>query len=93
MLEIKKLNFSYGDLKVLWDIDIDLVVRDGEIVSVAGGNGAGKSTTRKNISRLSTPLRAMMSFDGTGLEKARRTHEKACLARRRAAFPIATSHF
>ncbi len=31
MLKIDKLNFSYGDLKVLWDIDLE--VRPGEIVS------------------------------------------------------------
>jgi len=41
MLKISKLNFSYGDLKVLWDVDLE--VKDGEIVTVLGSNGAGKS--------------------------------------------------
>jgi branched-chain amino acid transport system ATP-binding protein len=40
MLKIDKLNFSYGDLKVLWDIDLE--VHAGEIVTVVGSNGAGK---------------------------------------------------
>jgi branched-chain amino acid transport system ATP-binding protein len=50
MLQIRKLNFSYGDLKVLWDVDLD--VKQGEIVTVVGANGAGKSTILRNVSRL-----------------------------------------
>jgi branched-chain amino acid transport system ATP-binding protein len=50
MLQIRKLNFSYGDLQVLWDVDLE--VKHGEIVTVVGANGAGKSTILKNISRL-----------------------------------------
>jgi len=42
MLTVSKLNFSYDDLKVLWDIDLE--VHEGEIVSLIGANGAGKST-------------------------------------------------
>ena len=45
MLKIEKLNFSYGDLKVLWDVDLE--VQEGEIVTVVGANGAGKSTLLK----------------------------------------------
>jgi branched-chain amino acid transport system ATP-binding protein len=50
VLQIRKLNFSYGDMQVLWDVDLD--VKDGEIVTVLGSNGAGKSTTLKAISGL-----------------------------------------
>ncbi len=67
MLKISKLNFSYGDLKVLWDID--LVVNEGEIVTVVGSNGAGKSTTLKNISRLVTPSSGTITFNGVELGK------------------------
>jgi branched-chain amino acid transport system ATP-binding protein len=49
-LEIRKLSSSYGDLQVLWDVDLD--VKDGEIVTVLGANGAGKSTILRNVSRL-----------------------------------------
>jgi len=69
MLTIDKLNFSYGDLKVLWDIDLQ--VNEGEIVTVVGANGAGKSTTLKNISRLVKPTSGTIRFndeDVNGLE-------------------------
>lgn len=67
MLNIAKLNFSYGDLKVLWDIDLE--VREGEIVTVVGANGAGKSSLLKNISRLVKPTSGMMSFNGVDLTR------------------------
>lgn len=67
MLKIEKLNFSYGDLKVLWDIDLE--VKQGEIVTVVGSNGAGKSTTLKNISRLVKPDSGTLTFNGTDLTK------------------------
>jgi branched-chain amino acid transport system ATP-binding protein len=53
MLRIEKLSFAYGDLQVLWDVDLE--VRDGEIVTVVGANGAGKSTILRNVSRLVRP--------------------------------------
>ncbi|GFE61091.1 ABC transporter ATP-binding protein [Geobacter sp. AOG2] len=67
MLTIDKLNFSYGDLKVLWDIDLE--VQEGEIVTVVGANGAGKSTTLKNVSRLVKPTSGNITFLGEDLEK------------------------
>jgi branched-chain amino acid transport system ATP-binding protein len=66
MLTINKLNFSYGDLKVLWDIDLE--VNEGEIVTVVGANGAGKSTTIKNISRLVKPSSGSITFNGEDLK-------------------------
>ncbi|GLH69327.1 ABC transporter ATP-binding protein [Geothrix rubra] len=67
MLRIEKLNFSYGDLKVLWDVDLE--VKEGEIVTVVGANGAGKSTTLKNISRLVKPDSGALTFDGQDLSR------------------------
>jgi energy-coupling factor transporter ATP-binding protein EcfA2 len=67
MLELKKLSFSYGDLRVLWDIDLE--VHKGEIVTVVGANGAGKSTTLKNVSCLVRPGGGSISFDGHDLAK------------------------
>ena len=65
MLRIEKLNFSYGDLKVLWDVDLS--VEKGEIVTVVGANGAGKSTILKNVSRLVRPTSGALAFEGGDL--------------------------
>ena len=65
MLEIRQLNFSYGDLQVLWDIDLE--VQRGEIVSVVGPNGAGKSTMLRNISQLLRGQSGSIRFDGQEL--------------------------
>jgi branched-chain amino acid transport system ATP-binding protein len=67
MLKIENLNFSYGDLKVLWDVNIE--VDEGEIVTVVGANGAGKSTILNNISRLEKPGPGAITFNGVDLSK------------------------
>lgn len=72
MLRIEKLNFAYGDMQVLWDVDLE--VRQGEIVTVVGANGAGKSTILKNISRLVKARSGALTFDGTDLHKLQ-SHE------------------
>jgi branched-chain amino acid transport system ATP-binding protein len=65
LLQIRKLSFAYGDLKVLWDVDLE--VRQGEIVTVVGANGAGKSTILKNVSRLVTPTSGSITLGGVDL--------------------------
>ncbi|MGC1455189.1 MAG: ABC transporter ATP-binding protein [Nitrospirota bacterium] len=67
MLKIENVNFSYGDLKVLWDVNVE--VQEGEIVTVVGANGAGKSTLLKNISRLVQPGSGSITFGGHDLTK------------------------
>jgi branched-chain amino acid transport system ATP-binding protein len=47
MLEIRNLDASYGDTQVLRGISLE--VREGEVVTLIGRNGAGKSTTMKSI--------------------------------------------
>jgi len=67
LLEIQKLSFAYGDLRVLWDVDLE--VRQGEIVTVVGGNGAGKSTTLRNVSRLVRPMSGTIRFQEQDLTR------------------------
>jgi len=67
MLAVDQLDFAYGDLKVLWGIN--LTVRQGEIVTLLGSNGAGKSTTLKNISRLLRWTSGSITFDGEDLSR------------------------
>lgn len=50
ILEIKDLNFHYGEIHALKGINLE--VNDGEIVTLIGGNGAGKTTTLRSISGL-----------------------------------------
>ncbi len=67
MLRIERLSFAYGDLQVLWDVDLE--VRDGEIVTVVGANGAGKSTILKNVSRLVRPTSGTIALDDVQLDR------------------------
>jgi len=67
MLEIKQLTYAYGDLQVLWGVDLE--VRQGEIVTVVGANGAGKSTILRNISRLLRPTGGSIRFEGVDLSR------------------------
>jgi len=67
MLRVEQLSFSYGDLRVLWDVDLE--VREGEVVSVLGGNGAGKSTLLRNVSRLLRPGAGKLEFLGADLRR------------------------
>ena len=54
MLELKRVSTGYEAVDVIHDIDLS--VRDGEIVALVGANGAGKSTVVKAVSGL-LPLR------------------------------------
>ena len=67
LLAVERLEFAYGDLKVLWGIDLS--VRQGEIVTLVGANGAGKSTTLKNISRLVKWASGSITFEGQDLSR------------------------
>ncbi len=67
MLAIERLEFAYGDLQVLWGIDVS--VHQGEIVTLVGANGAGKSTTLKNVSRLVHWKAGSIRFEGEDLSR------------------------
>ena len=66
MLEVSALNAGYGGTPVV--LDIDLLVRPGEIVTLVGANGAGKSTLVKTISGLLRPQSGQITFDGKRIE-------------------------
>jgi branched-chain amino acid transport system ATP-binding protein len=67
MLEIEKINVSYGDLQALWDISFK--AEEKEIVALIGPNGAGKTTTLKSISGLLRPISGEIKFEGLAMEK------------------------
>ncbi len=62
MLEIKDLNVYYGKIHALKGIS--LIVQEGEIVTLIGANGAGKSTTLRTISGLLHAKEGSISFQG-----------------------------
>jgi len=67
MLEVKDLHVFYGAIHALQGISFQL--EQGEIVTLIGANGAGKSTTLKTISGLLRPRQGRMMFNGRDLLK------------------------
>lgn len=65
MLEIKDLNVHFGVIHALKGIS--LTVNDGEIVTLIGANGAGKSTTLKAIAGLVKPSAGSIEFNGANI--------------------------
>ena len=60
MLEVKGLSAGYGQIEVLWDVD--LRIGDNEIVALVGSNGAGKSTLLRTISGMLQPASGVISW-------------------------------
>lgn len=65
MLEINDIHTYYGNIHALRGIS--LKVDEGEIVTLIGANGAGKSTTLKSISGLTKPQRGSVILEGEDL--------------------------
>lgn len=67
-LNVKNLKVSYGNIKALHGIDFS--VEAGEILTIIGANGAGKSTTLRAISRM-VPAQdgSVLEFDGEDILK------------------------
>jgi ABC-type branched-subunit amino acid transport system ATPase component len=68
ILEIRGLDAGYGQVQILFGLDLD--IHEGEIVALLGTNGAGKSTLFKCITGLLPPKRGTIHFGGddiTGL--------------------------
>ena len=65
LLEVTDIHTFYGNIEALKGISIE--VEEGEIVTLIGSNGAGKSTTLRSISGLTPPRRGSIKFDGQEL--------------------------
>jgi branched-chain amino acid transport system ATP-binding protein len=70
LLEVENVETFYGSIQALKGITID--VRDGEIVTLIGANGAGKSTTLRSINGLNHPRKGTIRFEGHDI-----THDPA----------------
>jgi len=67
MLQVNKINVFYGEAQALWDVSF--IVNRGEIVTLVGSNGAGKSTTLKCISGLVPPRSGEITLEGTRIDR------------------------
>ena len=67
LLEVSGLKVKYGSIEVLHGIDLS--VREGEIVTLLGANGAGKSTTLLALSGLVKPSGGAILFDGKPVQR------------------------
>ena len=66
LLEVKNLKVGYG--KIVAVKDISITVNQGEIVTLIGSNGAGKSTTLRTISGLLKPKSGEILFEGNRID-------------------------
>ena len=62
VLELQDVHTFYGAIQALKGISLE--VREGEIVTLLGANGAGKSTTLRSINGLNKPRRGRITFRG-----------------------------
>ena len=81
MIEIKKLNKAFGEKVILKDISVD--IKDGELFSVIGPSGMGKSTFIKCLIRLLKPESGQIIVDGLDIGS---TNSEFTLARVRRSF-------
>jgi branched-chain amino acid transport system ATP-binding protein len=65
MLSVRDLDVRYGEIRALRGISFE--VAQGEVVTLLGGNGAGKSTSLRAISGLLTPRHGDITFDGESI--------------------------
>ncbi|WP_430609881.1 ABC transporter ATP-binding protein [Enterococcus sp. DIV0876] len=67
MLNIQNLSVHYGMIQAVHDVSFH--VEKGEIVSLIGANGAGKTTILRTISGLIRPSKGSVTFEGKTIEK------------------------
>jgi branched-chain amino acid transport system ATP-binding protein len=67
MLELREVEVTYGNIRALKGIS--LRVAEGELVTLIGANGAGKSTTLKTISGLLRPKSGTLLYQGQLLDR------------------------
>ena len=71
MLRVEGIDVFYGDLQALRGVGFE--VGKGEVVSVIGSNGAGKSTTLKTVSGILRPRKGTIEFEGENICRASTT--------------------
>jgi branched-chain amino acid transport system ATP-binding protein len=67
LLEVENIRTRYGSIQALGGVS--LTVEDGEVVTLIGSNGAGKSTTLRSIAGLTPAYAGRISFDGIDITR------------------------
>lgn len=67
MLKIENLSVHYGMIQAVREVSFE--VNQGEIVSLIGANGAGKTTILRTISGLNQPSKGTITFEGKPIQK------------------------
>jgi branched-chain amino acid transport system ATP-binding protein len=66
VLELIEMDVNYGDLQALWGVSLS--IQEGEMVTMIGANGSGKSTVLKSIVGWLRPARGDVRFQGLSLK-------------------------
>lgn len=72
ILELTNVNVSYGKIQVLYDIN--MVINQGELVCLLGGNASGKSTTLKTILGIVRPKSGRIFLNGADITRKPTNH-------------------
>jgi len=67
MLEVSNINCAYDGAPVIHDVSLE--VGEGELVSIVGANGAGKSTIMRTIAGLMHPISGTIKFKGKDISR------------------------
>ena len=67
LLKAQHVSKNYGDLKVL--IDVNITLKIGEIITIIGPSGAGKTTLMRIINQITAPDSGSVIFDGERLQE------------------------
>lgn len=74
LLEVRGVESGYGELQILWGVD--LALEEGALTSLVGSNGAGKTTLLKTVVGLLRPWKGRVAFGGEDVSRLS-VHEKA----------------
>ena len=66
MLTLGQIDVYYGNIQALWQVSLG--VEKGEIITIVGSNGAGKSTILRSITGLIKPRRGSITFDSRRID-------------------------
>lgn len=66
-LEIKNVASGYGEVQILWGVD--LALEEGKLTSLVGANGAGKTTLLRTVIGLLKPWEGQIIFDGEDVSR------------------------